>query len=100
MKVIAGTRTLYVDIDETLVLWSTTDSTYTINHRVVTLVQQFYRRGHTILAWSKGGAAWAAEAVTAAGIDGMITACLCKPSWYIDDKTSDEFMPEADRILP
>lgn len=96
MITIAGPKTLYVDVDNTLVTWD--GPNYTVNEKYVTLIQQFRARGHTIIVWSQGGAEWAASVVYEFNLNSYVTACISKPDWFADDKAASEFLPEMNRI--
>jgi phosphoserine phosphatase len=63
----------------------------------VEAVKDFAARGHTILLWSQGGAAWAAKVARALEIEGLVWACLSKPDWIFDDKPVSAWLEETRR---
>lgn len=90
--------TLFVDVDDTLVIWDSTRSTYTIHKRHVAFVEGFFERGIPVIVWSLGGWKWASKIVKELGWDHKVAAVLAKPRWYVDDKPASQWMLEADRI--
>ena|ERR1700678_353539 len=93
---INGAKTIFVDIDNTLAIWNNED--YCLNIECELKIKQFYVRGHTLIAWSAGGADWAEKVVKKFGLEQYFAACISKPDWYMDDLRSDEFLPEINRI--
>lgn len=100
-------RTLYVDVDETLVLtkWpeSLDKNTIVIDHfghdiRVwphlphAEAIRQFKARGHAVVVWSAGGARWAKAVVEAMGLTDAVDVIISKPDWLIDDKPVSAWM--------
>lgn len=96
MLVIKSSKLIAVDIDNTLAIWNGED--YYINEEYVMLIKQFHKRGHTLIAWSAGGFAWAERIVKEFQLESYFEACMGKPDWFMDDKPSSEFLPEANRI--
>lgn len=96
MITINSTKLLMCDIDNTLALWNGED--YYPNSDCIRTIKQFHKRGHTIIAWSAGGAEWATSVVLRFELQDYFSYCMSKPDWYIDDKPSSEFLPEANRI--
>jgi hypothetical protein len=113
MQVIKSHKTVFFDIDETLVLfdWEGTDkyiggevlvsitdpatnvSVLALPHkRHIDLMRQFKARGHTVIVWSAGGYDWAHRAVVALGIESMVDVVMSKPDWYVDDKPACAYM--------
>lgn len=60
-------------------------------------IWDFHARGHNIILWSQGGAAWAAAVAKAIGVERAVLACLSKPDWYFDDKPVGDWMTEKQR---
>ena len=98
MHIIDSDRIVYVDIDNTLVLWS--EGNYRVNPYVVTKLKEFKRRGHTVVGWSAGGVKWAVQAIRDCHLEEYFDLCVSKPDWYIDDLTAEEFLHETKRIDP
>jgi hypothetical protein len=106
---------VYCDVDDTLVSW---DFTYgdpgedklefvdpadgktlylKVIQKTVEALKLHAIRGHSIIVWSAGGAEWAKEVVVRLGLSDVVSACLAKPNWYLDDLPASEFMPERIR---
>ncbi len=91
---------LYVDVDDTLVMWATfpeskyqnvivrfdgyaedaVKNIYNIDH-----LKKMARRGHAVIVWSAGGVDWADAVVKALDLGEYIVACLSKGDYYLDD---------------
>lgn len=107
-------QTTYFDIDDTLVSWETF-GTYTPNSiefidpdtnekiylEVITenveALKRHRLRGHNIVLWSQGGAAWCKEVAKKLNITNSVDAYLRKPVWFYDDIPASNFMPESSR---
>jgi|SRR5579859_742487 len=98
MKIIKSRKCLYVDIDETLVLWH--NDSYHLNPVAVTIIKRFFKRKHTIIAWSAGGAEWAAQTIKQFKLQKYFDLVLGKPDWYLDDKEGSFFLTSENRIDP
>lgn len=115
MLVVKG-RTVYVDLDDTLIRWKPTTSgttlksdevllvdgtgqgsRYQIITRTIEEIRGHFNRGHKVIIWSAGGDEWAEKAVDLLGIRPLVTVCLSKPDFFIDDKPACDFMPESKR---
>lgn len=95
--------TVYVDVDDTLLMWSLPEGIETNDDRLITvrcreyserlfpnehnilLLKRLATRGHAIVVWSGGGADWAEAAVNALGLNRYVEAVSGKPQYYIDD---------------
>lgn len=104
-------RTIYSDVDDSLVLHGMGDdpNAIVVEHEgrswsVVPHPQhieeliKYKQMGHTVIVWSAGGASWSAAVVKALGLTPFVDACLSKPEKYIDDLHVTEFMPAANRV--
>lgn len=115
MKVVKNEMTFFVDIDETLVCWSTTKVAHSIaikdpnddvNNYVVPhlphikILKNKKTRGAHVVVWSAGGYAWAEAVVTALGLQEYVDQIMTKPSAYMDDKVATEFMGERIYLPP
>ena len=112
--VLESDNVMYVDIDETLVLWEATseqkqkygvdfdhfgEPAVLVPHKKhIQIIKNSKARGHTIVFWSQGGYEWCKQIVTKLGLLGYADAILSKPKWFLDDLPSSAFMPEANRI--
>ncbi len=104
MKTIRATRSVFFDVDDTLVIWDwrevNPDATDLIDikspnsgtsvcvmphRRHIELMKQFKARGHTVYVWSQGGHEWAEAVCIELGITDMVDYCMDKPNWYVDD---------------
>ena len=105
MKVIDGDRTVYVDVDETLVFEGYEEgrekiivnvygscATVYVNDVCVDLIKIFKQRGYTVVVWSQSGVGWAAEIVRALGLSEFVDVCITKPTYYIDDLDCSKWM--------
>lgn len=105
MKVISGTKTVFFDIDNTLVfsieefshLFSETvveinDRKFWVHKLHVEMIKDFKARGHTIIVWSAGGSEWAATVILSLKLSAYVDLVISKPDWYCDDKPCEEFM--------
>lgn len=102
--------TVYFDVDQTLVMFGprtkrqfyepedATDFQVDTHQRHVRALREHKHRGHKIVVWSAGGAEWAEQVVRNLGIEDLVDICIAKPSWFYDDKTASEFMPEVNRV--
>lgn len=115
MEVFQNPKTLFVDIDETLIhyeinfdslegtLLLTNDPTGTSMIRVAPIansignLKKFRALGYEIFAWSQSGGDWAATVVTALKLEPYVTACMSKPMYYMDDLDVSRWMgPRVD----
>lgn len=96
MQVINNDKVLFVDVDDTLVIWEGVG--YRPHKRHIEYLYRFYERNQPIIVWSAGGYEWAARIVKELGIEDIVSLVMSKPAWYMDDKKVEEFMPEANRI--
>ena len=101
-------RLLYVDCDDTLVLWDL--SSYPDKPRLeldcwgpvelvkhdknINLVRKFAKLGYGIVVWSQTGAEWAQRVSEAVGISDIVTLYLTKPRYYLDDLPCQAWMGE------
>lgn len=102
MQTVKG-LTVYFDVDETLILFSPVEGdeynfTFRISAAHIRALKEHHYRGHKVVVWSAGGAAWAEKVVKDCELEGYVDLCLSKPSWFYDDKRADEFMPEVNRV--
>lgn len=111
MTVIKSEQLICVDVDDSLLLWNSParlsaskdavdfSNPYTgMRHRVavhmphVLVVRQRLQRGATIVLWSASGWQWAEAAAIACNINGENLIIASKPSFYIDDKSAENWM--------
>jgi hypothetical protein len=124
MLVVEGLATFF-DVDDTLVMWGHGDhpEARTIhcpksktlidgelrespawselvvpNKANISQLVKHKQRGHRIIVWSAGGADWAEAVVRALDLTAHVDMVVSKPSWFYDDLTASEFMPEINRV--
>jgi phosphoserine phosphatase len=105
MKVIRATRSVFFDVDDTLVIWDwkklNPDGVGLIqvgtelvmpHQRHIELMKQFKARKHTVVVWSQGGHEWAEAVCKALGIEDVVDFVMDKPNWYVDDLHATAWM--------
>lgn len=111
MRVHGSTRSVWFDIDDTLVIWdwksvspdgegciyivdpnNQLSCRVFVHQRHIELMKQFKVRGHHIWVWSQGGSQWAAAVCLALGLENIVDDVVDKPSWYIDDLHASAWM--------
>jgi predicted HAD superfamily phosphohydrolase YqeG len=104
MYVLETTKTIYVDVDDTLIFWTGTDTavntkfvkingeTFRCNLPLVEKLHILKAAGYKIIVWSQGGGDWARDVSEAIGITDLIEACLAKPMFYYDDLPVDKWI--------
>lgn len=100
-------RTLYVDVDDTLLLhdlslykrkeWVTivhNRRSFTgVPHKAnIAMLLKFYSLGYQVIVWSKTGAIYAQEVVSALKLSPYVDYCLTKPDYYLDDHDVNQWM--------
>lgn len=105
-----GDKTLYVDCDDTLIMWNlseyrATQATYYFeykgneigyirNQRNINLVTKFAKLGYTIIVWSQTGSDWAEAVGRELEIDKYVAVYLTKPTYHLDDLPSTAWCGE------
>src|ERR1035438_2729143 len=113
---IFGKPTLYVDCDETLVLWdegygqpsqhpdAVELELYGNSYKLrphkghIELLKQFKSEGYIVIVWSAASQDWSEEVVRKLGLTEYVDHCLSKPTFYIDDKLPEQFLHRQCRI--
>lgn len=98
MVTLKSSKIIYVDVDDTLCLWSENNASYIPSFKHIELIKKFKLRGHTVVVWSAGGWEWAERIVKEMQLEKYVDLVCSKSDWYIDDKPSSHFMPEHNRI--
>lgn len=113
VKKLAGDRTLYVDCDDTLVMWNLSDypdsprvtvscygydSELVPNRENVNTLIKFKKLGYIIICWSQSGADWAEAVARELCIEEYCDLFITKPSWILDDLPTEAWLPAARRI--
>lgn len=105
--------TIWIDVDDTLVIWGKSPEEYPnglwipnphyldespkylVPHEGhIRILKDRKARGSAIIVWSAGGNLWAETIIKALGLEAYVDYIFTKPHAYIDDKTADEFMKE------
>lgn len=110
MFVMPDGQNCYVDIDDTIIRWDvpTGDEkidelvtvetrgikeTFLLNKYNLEYITKLAVRGHVIILWSAAGSLWAESVAKALKIEHLVTACMSKPTYYVDDiKDANQFM--------
>ena len=106
MKVIENENTVFIDVDETLVLHclsseaglfitdpDTNEKLPVIEHkRHIGYLKKSKSRGRFVVVWSANGYRWAMTVVKALGLTKYVDVCMTKPTVYFDDVPADSFM--------
>lgn len=120
MRIVANEKTVFIDVDETLVhhisqkysvayghnTLSVKDTVrggdirVLINRNNIRLLEEEFARGSYIVVWSRGGHAWATEVVKALGLTKKVHQVMTKPLVYIDDKDVSEWLPYRVYLKP
>lgn len=114
MIVIEDRPTVYFDVDNTLVLWPDFSPEIFQKHKGIlrfssgvfcvpnvaniNALKEHAARGHKIIIWSAGGAAWGAQIIKLLDLEDLVDLVLAKPMWFYDDKPAHEFLPEFNRV--
>lgn len=98
MQVIRNDKILYVDIDDTLVIWSETGHSYKPHKKHIDYIKRFHMRGQAVVAWSAGGFEWCERIIKELGLEPYITLVVSKPAWWMDDLKADQVLFEVNRI--
>jgi len=114
--IVGNDQTICFDVDDTLILWDdlsykehivTTNrivikdpydgllTSHEVHQRHINFMQRMKARGYTVVVWSSSGAAWAAAAIRALGLESCVDICMSKPAKIVDDlKNTNEIIPE------
>lgn len=100
-------RTLYVDVDDTLLMHDRSAFVFTSevtvkckgrtfvgvpNKKNINLLVKFYKLGYDVIVWSKTGASWARAVGGVLGINEYVSHYLSKPDFYMDDRDAKDWM--------
>ena len=69
-----------------------------LNHNMVQEMELSKARGHIVVVWSQGGVDWARSVIEAANLTHLVDFCLSKPSWWADDKFSEDVVEPSRRF--
>ena len=110
MKVISQESTIFIDVDNTLVMWGKAKKhekvvmvtcPYSAQQEVlrphkghIKVLKDRHARGSFIVVWSAGGYQWANAVVKALGLEQHVDLVMSKPHMYIDDKKAKGILGE------
>lgn len=107
MLTLDSDKTVWFDVDDTLVKWSAEEKSktvkitcegYTDKYEIiwgnVKALKAHRNRGHVVIVWSAGGYKWAEAVVKALNLEKYVNLVCCKPSWIYDDLDSSAWMPK------
>lgn len=118
MRIIRNEKTVFCDIDETLIhhiqqsLIGHKDEILvpdTIrggnikvlkNNNNIRLLEEEHFRGSHIVVWSRGGWQWAEAVINALDLASKVDDIMTKPLVYIDDKDVSEWLPYRIYLKP
>lgn len=95
IETIKSKRTIYVDVDGTLIFWpqpnpgaQQPNCVPKVNHKLVTILREWKAldRHNVLIVWSAGGADHVSYAVKLAEIEDIVDYKLSKPEVFIDDQ--------------
>jgi predicted HAD superfamily phosphohydrolase YqeG len=98
MYILKSDKTLFVDVDDTLVIWSDSGASYKPHQKHIELVKRFHKRNQPVVVWSAGGWEWAERIVKELDLEPYVTAIMSKPAWWVDDLPANEVLFEVNRI--
>lgn len=100
MIVFENDRSVFFDVDQTLILWNPPEGEKTIEildpydgklevlapmHRHIKILIRAKSRGNKIIVWSHGGTLWAQAVVEALGLTKYVDLIMTKVENYVDD---------------
>ena len=117
MKVVDIERTIFCDVDDTLVMHRKPDSMESTpvwpidpatgelvkvyrNAPMIKCLLEEKHRGSFVVVWSMGGWEWARNVLTALGIEDKVDLVMTKPFAYFDDKHVNEWLTYRVYIKP
>lgn len=96
MNVLRSDKVLYVDVDQTLVVWQ--GENYWPHKKHIQFLKQCSKRGQKVIVWSAGGFEWAERIVRELDLQSHVDLILSKPAWFMDDLKADKILPEENRV--
>jgi hypothetical protein len=104
-----GNRSVYFDVDDTLMEWTQCEKDDPLAVEIKNNGFVFYKRpiqvhvdelrnqkmaGNTVVVWSAGGAKWAEAVLIALNLQEYVDVVLTKPDFYYDDKEVNYWFPK------
>ena len=110
MKIVKSEHTVFIDVDDTLVMHVDPDTikgvkvqvydsvgegfiTVEANLPMIRLLKEEKHRGAYIVVWSRGGYEWASNVIRALELVSYVDEVMSKPMVYFDDKSIAEWLP-------
>jgi len=109
-------KTVYFDVDDTLVLWEMPitaanehefvkfdfpDENYSVmlkpHQKHIQDLKACYNSNYNVVVWSQGGSDWAAMVVKKLGLSEYVDIIVNKPDFWYDDLTNDYVLEETFR---
>lgn len=116
MKVIKNEKTVFIDVDDTLVMHRDPKSEgikidvydalskrhirLIANLPMIRLLKEEKHRGSHVVVWSRGGYEWAANVIRALELVKYVDEVMSKPMAYFDDKSIEEWLPYRVYMTP
>lgn len=117
MKVLKTEKLLFVDVDDTLIMWQWepeynektifykdpyTNKRFEVlpNRPNITLLKEKAFRGFTVVVWSAGGWQHAEAVVKALKLASYVDYVMSKPTAYVDDKDVNDWFPMRIYLKP
>lgn len=111
MKIVGHESTVFIDVDDTLVMWGkkakkgqrlvavtnphSGEQHYLMPHKGhIKVLKDRKARGSFIVVWSSGGYKWSESVIKALKLESYVDLVMTKPHMYIDDKTAKHIMGE------
>lgn len=108
MKTIRNERTIFCDIDGTLIVEPNDSMGVTLivdpldphnqiavtrHEPMIRLLKEEHHRGAYVVVWSRGGYEWAETVVKALGLENYVHQIMSKPLVYFDDVEIKDWLP-------
>lgn len=110
MKTIKTEKLIFIDVDDTLIMWTWSKkyNEQTIRYKDpyssksievlpnkpnITILKEKASRGYTVCVWSAGGYEHAASVIKALRLCSYVDYVMSKPAAYVDDKDVSHWFP-------
>lgn len=112
------TRSIFFDVDDTLVMWPKENQDFINNpkakkfsingfnffllphYKQIQELKKKYIEGYEIVVWSYGSKEWSEEVITKLNLNQFVDCYLSKPDVYYDDTDVSVFLKNKKRYLP
>jgi hypothetical protein len=115
---IVPSRSLFSDVDDTLIKWPEPGSSFQNHPEAIQLVmfdgtpewyipmwenintlKKFYETGYEVVVWSLSSKQWAEQVVDKLGLRPWVDYCVSKPDFFLDDREPNHFLLPEKRIF-